>query len=189
MRDSTYFPGGHKQRGWVLVIGMVVLVMLSIIAIALMRTTLFEEKMAGATRDINLSFEAAETGLRAIEKFLKEQSDDRQFNLTNASMGLYAEGTESVDTESSPFNKPWTDGNSGKISSLISTWHKPEGITLAPRYMIKKISETTNGEINISGYGETDLTTKTVIFRITVRGTGGQNNTVTILRSYYAATY
>ncbi len=187
MRDSTYFPGGHKQRGWVLVIGMVVLVMLSIIAIALMRTTLFEEKMAGATRDINLSFEAAETGLRAIEKFLKEQSDDRQFNLTNASMGLYAEGTES--SEPSPFGEPWTDGNSGKISSLISTWHKPEGITLAPRYMIKKISETTNGEINISGYGETDLTTKTVIFRITVRGTGGQDNTVTILRSYYAATY
>jgi Tfp pilus assembly protein PilX len=46
-----------------------------------------------------------------------------------------------------------------------------------------------NANPDITGYGETDLTTKTVIFRITVRGTGGQDNTVTILRSYYAATY
>jgi len=180
-------PQEKQQRGWVLIIGLVVLVMLSIIAIALMRTSLFEEKMAGANRDINLSFEAAETGLRAIEEFLKNQSDDRQFNVTKQS--LYAEGAESSDAEPSPFKEDWTEENSGSISSLIPSWYKPEGITLTPRYMIKKISETTNGEINISGYGETDLTTKTVIFRITVRGTGGQNNTVTILRSYYAATY
>ena len=88
-------PQEKQQRGWVLIIGLVVLVMLSIIAIALMRTSLFEEKMAGANRDINLSFEAAETGLRAIEEFLKNQSDDRQFNVTKQS--LYAEGAESSD--------------------------------------------------------------------------------------------
>ena len=54
----------NSQQGWVLVIGLVVLVMLTLIAMALMRTTLLEEKMAGASRDINLSFEAAEAGLR-----------------------------------------------------------------------------------------------------------------------------
>ena len=61
----------NSQQGWVLVIGLVVLVMLTLIAMALMRTTLLEEKMAGASRDINLSFEAAEAGLRGAEALSK----------------------------------------------------------------------------------------------------------------------
>jgi type IV pilus assembly protein PilX len=186
MHNSTHSPGGRKQRGWVLVIGLVVLVMLSIIAIALMRTSLFEEKMVGANRDINLSFEAAETALRAVEIFLKNQPNDRLFNATGA--GFYAEGAESANTEPDPFKNAWTDATSVSLSSLPD-WNQPTGVTSAPRYMIKKIRETTSGAIDISGYGETDLTTKTVVFRITVRGTGGKDNTVTILRSHYATTY
>ena len=56
MRTTNNIPDQSSQRGWVLIIGLMVLVMLTIIAMALMRTTLLEEKMAGASRDINLSF-------------------------------------------------------------------------------------------------------------------------------------
>ena len=41
------FSNTPKQEGWVLIIGMVVLVMLTIIAMGVMRTTIQEEKMAG----------------------------------------------------------------------------------------------------------------------------------------------
>lgn len=175
----------HSQQGWVLVIGLVVLVMLTIIAMALMRTTLLEEKMAGASRDINLSFEAAESGLRAIENFITNQPNDYWFNPEKG--GFY--GKEIESSEPSPFSEPWADSNSGKISTLVLSWTQPNGVASPPRYMIKKISETTSGDIGISGYGETDLTTKTIIFRITVRGTGSRDNTVTVLRAHYAATY
>ena len=64
-----------NQRGWVLVVGLVILVMLTILSMALMKTTRLEEKMAGATRDMNLSFQAAETALRAAETFIDSQTD------------------------------------------------------------------------------------------------------------------
>ena len=70
-----------NQRGWVLVVGLVILVMLTILSIALMKTTRLEEKMAGATRDMNLSFQAAETALRAAETFI-ESKNGSFFNTT-----------------------------------------------------------------------------------------------------------
>ena len=65
-----------NQRGWVLVVGLVILVMLTILSMALMKTTRLEEKMAGATWDMNLSFQAAETALRAAETFIELQAAD-----------------------------------------------------------------------------------------------------------------
>jgi type IV pilus assembly protein PilX len=69
-----------NQRGWVLVVGLVILVMLTILSMALMKTTRLEEKMAGATRDMNLSFQAAETALRAAETFIDSQTDASGFD-------------------------------------------------------------------------------------------------------------
>ncbi len=182
MHNSTYSHGGHKQRGWVLVIGLVVLVMLSIIAIALMRTTLLEEKMAGATRDINLSFEAAEAGLRGAEIFIEAQPDDSLFATTGT--GIYAQGTDPGNTEPNAFLATWNATNSRILASA------PTGVTTAPRYMIKKVGESGDeGSLNLGGYGETDLSQKSVIYRITARGTGGNDNTQTVLRSHYARAY
>ena len=65
-----------NQRGWVLVVGLVILVMLTILSMALMKTTRLEEKMAGATRDMNLSFQAAETALRAAETSIESKTAD-----------------------------------------------------------------------------------------------------------------
>ena len=65
------FSNTPKQEGWVLIIGMVVLVMLTIIAMGVMRTTIQEEKMAGISRDMNISFESAEIGLREAEAFIE----------------------------------------------------------------------------------------------------------------------
>jgi type IV pilus assembly protein PilX len=185
MPNPTHSPGGRQQRGWILVIGLVVLVMLSIIAIALMRTTMMEEKMAGANRDINLSFEAAETALRGAEIFIENQSDDSLFATTGT--GLYAQGTSDDDIERPPFElDSWKPENNHSIA-LSSA---PVGVTSAPRYMIKKVGESGDeGSLNLGGYGETDLSQKSVIYRITARGTGGNDSTQTVLRSHYARAY
>ncbi len=187
MHNPTCSPGGHKQHGWVLVIGMVVLVMLSIIAIALMRTTLMEEKMAGATRDINLSFQAAETALWGAERFIDNQPSESAFKWSDP--GLYAKD----DSEpSNLFSQSNWDLETDAIEYDDATLVRPDGkgVSAEPRYMIKKVGEIGGGgSLSISGYGETDLTQKSVIYRITSRGTGGNDSTQTILRSYYARAY
>ena len=185
MNMTTHISHPSRQQGWVLIIGLLVLVMLTIIAMALMRTTLLEEKMAGASRDINLSFEAAEAGLRGAEDFIESQADDSVFTATLN--GLYAQGTSDDDIERPPFELDSWEPENNHSRSLSS---KPAGVTSAPRYMIKKVGESGGeGSLNIGGYGETDLTQKSVIYRITARGTGGNDSTQTILRSHYARAY
>ena len=158
-----------NQRGWVLVVGLVVLVMLTILAMALMKTTRLEEKMAGATRDMNLSFQAAETALRAAESFIEVQTLESIFDSNTLEDEIYS---QTEDEPKNLFTIDWNDKSAEIVGDL-------EGITLLPRYMIKKMKQ----KIRVS---PTATTNDAVVFRITVRGTGGTNNRATFLRSHYA---
>ena len=168
-----------NQRGWVLVVGLVVLVMLTILAMALMKTTRLEEKMAGATREMNLSFQAAETVLRGAETFVENLADEALFN--SSAGGLYSETDEEPENL---FTTGWIDANSRELDSDLA------GINSKPRYMIKKLKKIgSDTDLSISGYGDTDLSTQSTIFRITARGTGGRDTTQTLLRSHYAKSF
>ena len=110
------------------------------------------------------------------------RDSDSAFTATGS--GLYAQGTAAGNLEPAPFGTNWVNDNSKVLSST------PTGVTSAPRDMIKKVGESGGeGSLNIGGYGETDLTQKSVIYRITARGTGGSDSTQTILRSHYARAY
>ena len=158
----------NNQRGWVLVVGLVILVMLTILSMALMKTTRLEEKMAGATRDMNLSFQAAETALRAAETFIESQTNGSIFDTTNEANGIYNQNTPEPDNL---FTIDW-NAKSAEIDGEL------EGVALPPRYMIKKLEK-------IDDEDDTDPT----VFRVTVRGTGGTNNRATLLRSHYAKVF
>ncbi|WP_120996767.1 pilus assembly PilX family protein [Stutzerimonas urumqiensis] len=67
---------GHaNQRGAVLLVALVMLLLLTIIGIAAMRDTNLQEKMAGNMRDHSLAFQAAEAGLRFAEQEIKDDYD------------------------------------------------------------------------------------------------------------------
>ena len=170
-------PTDH-QRGWVLVVGLVILVMLTILAMALMKTTRLEEKMAGATREMNLSFQAAETVLRGAETFVENLADEALFN--SSAGGLYSETDEEPENL---FTTGWIDANSRELASDLA------GINSKPRYMIKKLKKIGESNLTITGYGDTDLSAQSTIFRITARGTGGRDTTQTLLRSHYAKSF
>jgi type IV pilus assembly protein PilX len=59
-----------RQRGVVLIISLIFLVLLTIIGVTAMQTTLLQERMAGNMRDLNLAFQATEASLRAGETWL-----------------------------------------------------------------------------------------------------------------------
>ena len=158
-------------------VGLVILVMLTILSMALMKTTRLEEKMAGATRDMNLSFQAAETALRAAETFIESQTDDSLADRPVEMNGIYG---QTDDEPEDLFTINWDDTNSaiaGKLEGdpLDLDPLDLEGVASPPRYMIKKLKKIDD---------EDD--TAPTIFRVTVRGTGGTNNRATLLRSHYA---
>ena len=174
---SSIHKNLNNQRGWVLVVGLVILVMLTILSIALMKTTRLEEKMAGATRDMNLSFQAAETALRRAEIFIESQTAESIFDTTGE--GVYNQET---DEPANPFTSNWDDTDSKAIAGVL------EGVTSSPRYMIKKLKKIGESNLTITGYGDDDAPRPTV-FRVTVRGTGGTNNRTTLLRSHYSKVF
>ena len=162
-----------NQRGWVLVVGLVILVMLTILSMALMKTARLEEKMAGATRDMNLSFQAAETALRAAESFIEAQTLESIFDSNTLEDGIYS---QTEDEPENIFSIDWNDTNSKAM--FADEDEALQGVTLSPRYMIKKLKKIDD---------EDD--TAPTIFRVTVRGTGGTNNRATLLRSHYSKVF
>ena len=58
------------QSGAILVTSLLLLIVLTVLGVAMMRMTNMQERMAGNTRDLNLSLQGAEAALRAGEEEL-----------------------------------------------------------------------------------------------------------------------
>ncbi|NMG03323.1 pilus assembly protein PilX [Azoarcus taiwanensis] len=70
MNQSCFAPP-RMQRGTVLIVALIVLLLLTMLGLSSMRSTTLEERMAGNLRDQNLSFQAAESALREGEDFAR----------------------------------------------------------------------------------------------------------------------
>ena len=64
------FPAQLEQRGATLVVTMIMLVLITILGFGAMQTSTMQERMSGNLRDKNISFQAAEAGLRDREGWL-----------------------------------------------------------------------------------------------------------------------
>ena len=62
-----YRPMGMQQRGFVLPVGMVMLLILTIIGVNAMRDGILQEKMAGNFIDKEISFQGGESAMRAVQ--------------------------------------------------------------------------------------------------------------------------
>ena len=62
--------GRSRQRGAVLIVSMLLLLVLTILALTASQSTRMEERMAGNARDADLAFQSAEAGLRAAETYI-----------------------------------------------------------------------------------------------------------------------
>lgn len=56
-----------KQRGTILVVSLLLLLVMTVLALTASQTTRLQERMAGNARDLDLAFQAAEAGLREAE--------------------------------------------------------------------------------------------------------------------------
>ena len=71
------------QEGFVLIVGLVILGLLTMLALSSMRDTTMQEKMAGASRDSGLAFQAAESALRDAENCITGTTAGCAFDVTN----------------------------------------------------------------------------------------------------------
>jgi hypothetical protein len=89
MHDSFFRIGSDHQQGFVLMVGLLMLAMLSVIGMELARTALLEEKMVGAFVHNLKAFNSAETAIRRMESgFLASDDLTGYSNLIDPECGV-----------------------------------------------------------------------------------------------------
>lgn len=174
MKNFTYKKGFSQisnQRGAVLVISLLLLMMMTILAISMSSTSILEQRMAGNARDKNAAFQSAEAGLRSGEAALKAAADAGSLtfcsNLSTctATPILYFSGTDL-----SAQSKSWWNTNAIEFGAAGTK--QLTQVTDDPRYVISLRAEASDSltvgggpggskvtqyyEVVAHGYGVTD---------------------------------
>lgn len=174
----------ENQKGFVLVMALVFLVLLTIIGVTAMNTTSLEEKMAGNMKDRNLAFQAAETALLAAERWYETQSTKPVF--PDTTHGLYV-----TDSTAAVANWDAISWNTNVVTfpcSPTTTSSCGSGVAKVnsqPKYIIEDLGELPEEKGSI--VSPTDYKGKgRTMARITARGTGGTDAAVSMVQSTYA---
>lgn len=130
-----------RQRGAVLIVSMLLLLVLTILAIGASQTTRLQERMAGNTRDIDMAFQASEAGLREAEKYIASTPTlPTCLDPTSASCHVLEQGHFAA-TDLGRMNKDWWQDN-GKPFGTLSL-QEVTGVVEEPRYVIEEFQTVT----------------------------------------------
>lgn len=166
--DQTRIPRVHglasrrRQHGISLVIVLILLIVMSVLGLAVLRSSAMQERMTANLRDRNLAFQAAETALRVAQQDVLGNAaiSDLQYGKTLAEMRAAgkpvfcsANGICDATTGETPVAKTAPDGRSTYTIEYLGTG---KGSTL------QGVCETTAA---ISNYQ-----CQRPMFRITARG-------------------
>lgn len=166
----------QTQSGAVLVISLVLLLLLSMIGISVSQNSGTEERMAGNSRDKNLSFQAAESALNAAELALTTAHAAGVMPTFNAegTGGYYNETPSNTSLNSYILSDNFWEGN-----NVITYTGTLDGIDSGsqPRYIIQDLGEICLTPPCPPGSPHN--------YRITAYATGGTTSAVTVLQSIF----
>ena len=170
----------HKQRGAVLAVALMILLVMTMIGISGMRGTVLQERMASNTKDRNQAFQAAESAMRDAETYIESIVTTGSFDGSTGLFGETQAEPDFLDTTT------WTDNSLSVEAPNLPGSYAP------PRYFIKQFAKITGtkGAMNLNGYGDNKGVGDVTAFRITTRGIGASQDddgasTEVMLRSYY----
>ena len=169
----------HAQRGAILVVSLMLLLVLTIIGVSSMQGTALEESMSYATRDRTIALQSAEAALREAETWIEGIASPAALTGNN---GLYrrADTIPYYNTTAT-----WLPANNTNYVTATA----PTGSDSA-KYIVKVtgLISGVKGSMNLTGYGENKGSGDVTTFQVTSRGTGGaagEAGAEVILRSNY----
>tara|TARA_R110002110_G_scaffold271566_1_gene486951 strand:+ start:48336 stop:48875 length:540 start_codon:yes stop_codon:yes gene_type:complete len=167
-----------KQKGAILVTGLILLLVLTLIGVSGMQNVTLTEKMTSNMRDTHLAFQAAESALTDGEQWLLAQ--------TQQPVG--------VDTCSAPPCLLWDSSTLGNVSSMSQSWWQTQatsyssnlyGLTSQPQYVLEEftfVPYELSPEARAKGQGYH-------YYKVTAKGSGKQTGSNIILESIFATQY
>ena len=159
-----------KQSGAVLVLGLTMIMVLSVLVISSAKTTVLQQKMTSNLRDKELSFQAAESAIKAGESYLKDTAqEDLAGNFSGSGGLLLYDNDRSLAAEAD-----WANLGSLEGQSL----HQVNG---KPVYIIEELPgiEVEGDSLSIP------RAVTSAHFRITSKSSGGTTTSSTVLQTMY----
>ena len=180
------------QEGFVLIVGLVILGLLTMLALSSMRDTTMQEKMAGASRDSGLAFQAAESALRDAENCITGTTAGCAFDATNDAhfdkddAAFPAHNTLFNATTWNAYNPP------GAPTTLEGVPSKAKGDAEdGVNYIIRQASTVAGaaggdgGDVGTLDYSKSKEKSSQAIYEITARGAGESGAGQSVLRVYF----
>ncbi|MHB8405180.1 MAG: pilus assembly PilX family protein [Gammaproteobacteria bacterium] len=177
------------QRGFVLIVALVLLLVLTILGLAAAQSTALQERMAGNTRNRDMAFQAAEAGLRAAESCLMMGSA-MCTNFTTNTNGTYLFNPGAPPPPSTIATPLWevagfwnTAGNVLSYSAV--TGSSLQYVAAQPEFIIEQMPPVAapGGNLGLQQFGGGSPTIQ--LYRITAFGTGGDSTATAMLQSTY----
>ena len=154
----------QAQRGVVLPVVMILMVILGVLAVSGMDDTAMQERMAGNMRDREIAFQAAEAALRSGEDWLQGNRDTAEGNMPLA-------GEDA---------RVWNGAAPAPSGTRTGLYLSGGDISLAA----EPVFYVGPPQLLRSNPGETPAQFRE-IFPVIARGLGGTDSTVVILRSTF----
>jgi type IV pilus assembly protein PilX len=176
-REST---SGGGERGAVLVVSLVFLLVMTLLGITALSTNSLEEHIAGNLRDQDVAFQASESAVRACEGYVLNNNLAGQFVSTCAN-GLC------VPAAPPPATQVWKNAGLNVWSGTTKSQRIPQNlahVASQPRYIVEDVTTAFGclpGETCVVGFGANSVS----LYRCTGRGIGGTATAVVLSQSVY----
>lgn len=161
-----------KQHGAALIMSLIVLMAMTLLGLSSTRSAILEEKMSNNMRDLDIAFEAAETGLREVETWLQQQDNKTLLSERNF---VYQpdELLELLEKDHLWWANLENTGTYGINDSV-----RLEQVKLQPRFILEYISFLPDTPL-----AEEQGSNGLHIYRVTCRATGISNASQSILQT------
>lgn len=179
IKKSKCLASLSSQNGAVLIVGLIMVLLITIIGLAAVRGSNMQEMMAGNMRDMNISFQNAESGLRIGESQVNTVALTSTFAGGGTWMDLQIPGAGKAPVQEWETDD-WVSG-----SDAIQT--NETGLTSQPRYVIEKIVSPI-GKVAASEGSSIEvgsIVPEPEFYRVTSYGTGSTETTETVVQSTY----
>ena len=181
-------PAMAAQRGIALAVVLILLVVITLLALAALRGTVLEERMSTSVADRGLAFQAAEAALREGEALAGDNPRTRA--------GFPAAGTcgtaawrgycGSPNPKDAASNSRWTDANWNANSREATV--AVEGVGAQPRFMIELLQTglpvTSSCTTDIDVSPDAQCSGDETMYRITARSSAEGRADVTLQSTY-----